>query len=95
LAMNDRTGNFVRNKKAHWTPPPPLPATRFTFTEQSLQVLGREPLSYRLFERTAQMGMSFSERYPWATFAAVALALLAFIVAAEVEYLTKAGFRWR
>ena len=55
----------------------------------------REPTSCRLFERTAELGMALSERFPRMTFAAIAFPLLAFIVTAEIEYVRKAGFHWR
>jgi len=52
------------------------------------------PLSCRLFENTANLGLTFTERFPRLTFAVIAVALFAFTAAAEYEYLRAAGFYW-
>ena len=62
---------------------------------ESLVLARHEPASCRLFERTAGTGLTLSERFPRLTVAVIALALLAFSVTAEIEYLSKAGYYWQ
>lgn len=54
-----------------------------------------EQTSFHLFEGTAESGITFSERFPRLTVAVIALALVAFTVATEVEYLRVSGYYWR
>lgn len=51
--------------------------------------------SPRLFENAAQSPITFSERFPRLTVAMIVLALVAFTVTAEIEYLRVAGYYWR
>jgi len=54
-----------------------------------------EQSTSRLFEHTADADITFSERFPRLTVAAIALVLVAFTVATEVEYLRVYGYYWR
>ena len=53
------------------------------------------PVSCHLFEETANLGLTFPERFPRLMFAVIAVALFAFTAAAEYEYLRAAGYYWR
>jgi hypothetical protein len=49
----------------------------------------------RLFRNAAEHPITFSERFPRLTVAAIAVALVAFTVVTEIEYLRVAGYDWR
>jgi hypothetical protein len=52
------------------------------------------PASSRLFEHTEKMQAPWPERFPRLTFFAIAVALLAFALTAEFDYLRGAGYYW-
>jgi hypothetical protein len=59
-----------------------------------LELRGDAPYPH-LFENAARDPMTFSERFPRLTVAMIAIALVAFTVTVEIEYLHVAGYYWR
>jgi hypothetical protein len=53
------------------------------------------PAAGGLFQNAAEHPITFSERFPRLTVAAIAIALVAFTVVTEIEYLRVAGYYWR
>jgi|ERR1019366_74904 hypothetical protein len=61
---------------------------------EELSISGFAAPTSHLFESTVSGRSSLAERFPRLTIAAVAFALVAFIVIAEIQYLDGAGYSW-
>jgi hypothetical protein len=89
----------IETGKTNWIPihindgqsPADLPSG---FGESPQQEIPWLASSYHLFEHTQKMRAPLPERFPRLTFLAIAVALLAFALTAEFDYLRGAGYYW-
>lgn len=98
MAIHEHHRSSTETSGAAWI------SVHVTHEGETIKPKGRQPEflglrdytpSPRLFENAAQSPLTFSECFPRLTVAMIALALVAFTVTVEIEYLRVAGYYWR
>ena len=98
MAIHEHQRSSMETSGAAWI------SVHVSHEGETIKPKSRQPESFdlrdctpspRLFENAAQPPITFSERFPRLTIAMIAVALIAFTVTVEIEYLRVAGYHWR